>query len=234
VECAHGRPAHQPLRGAAPGGGLAQLGARQSRSPTRGKSHRAGPRAYCRDVAANAARHAHALLWRRNRSATGRNLSGTCPRSVREERAGPWPRPRRQSVFAGFSSVTPWLPLAEDFAGNNVAGQRANPASLFNLYRRLTALRRLRPALSQGAYRPLEARDNILAYIREPDGDRVLVALNFGGRQAALTIPSSGTVLLSSNEDRDGQEAAHSLVLRPHEGVIVALGPERPGPAGAN
>jgi alpha-glucosidase len=137
-------------------------------------------------------------------------------------------------AFAGFSSATPWLPLADDFAGSNVAGQRADPASLFNLYRRLIALRRLRPALNRGAYRPLEVAGDVLAYIRDADGDRLLVALNFGGGQAPLTIPSPGTVLLSSNGDRDGQEAVHSLVLRPREGVIVALGPERPRPIGAN
>ncbi len=129
-------------------------------------------------------------------------------------------------AFAGFSSATPWLPLAEDFAVNNVACQRANSASLFNLYRRLIALRRSRLALSRGAYRPLEAIGDILAYIRETDGDRVLVGLNFGDGQAALTVPSPGTVLLSSNADREGQVAVHSLALRPHEGVIVALSPE--------
>jgi hypothetical protein len=62
----------------------------------------------------------------------------------------------------------------------------------------------------------------------------VPVALNFGGMPAALTIPSPGTVLLSSSGGRDGQLAVHSLALEPQEGAIVALGPERPGPAGAN
>ena len=54
------------------------------------------------------------------------------------------------SAFAGFSTVAPWLPLAGDFAGGNVAAERADPASLFNLYRRLIALRRVRPALTRG------------------------------------------------------------------------------------
>ena len=128
------------------------------------------------------------------------------------------------SAFAGFSEVAPWLPLADDFAGNNVACQRADPASLFNLYRRLIALRRVRPALRRGAYRPLEADGDVLAYIRETEGDRLLVALNFGSGQAALTIPSSGTVLLSSNAGRDGESVRYSLALQADEGVIVALG----------
>jgi alpha-glucosidase len=83
---------------------------------------------------------------------------------------------------AGFSSVQPWLPLAEDAATCNVATQRSDFASLYNLYRRLIAFRRKSPALTGGSYRPLVAADDVLAYIREADGEQVLVALNFGGR----------------------------------------------------
>ena len=137
-------------------------------------------------------------------------------------------------AFAGFSEVSPWLPLAEDFAGNNVACLRADPASQFKLYRHLIALRRVRPALRRGAYRPLEADGDVLAYIRETEDDRLLVALNFGSGQVALTIPSSGTVLLSSNAGRAGESLRYSLALQADEGVIVTLGAKRFEPAAAN
>ena len=127
------------------------------------------------------------------------------------------------SAFAGFSTAEPWLPLAEDFAANNVARQRAEPGSLLNLYKRLIALRRAGPALSQGAYRPLEADGDVLAYMREEAGERVLVALNFGAEGVALALPCPGTVLLSSDVGRDGENMAFSSTLRAHEGVIVAL-----------
>ena len=132
------------------------------------------------------------------------------------------------SAFAGFSTVAPWLPLAEDFARNNVAGQRADPASLLNLYRRLIALRGVRPALTRGAYRPITTAGDVLAFVRETDGDRVLVALNFGPGPAVVALPSAasaGTVLVSSGADRDGENVRLSVALRAHEGSIVALGP---------
>ena len=132
------------------------------------------------------------------------------------------------SAFTGFSTVAPWLPQAEDFAGNNVAGQRADPASLLNLYRRLIALRRVRLALTRGAYRPITTAGDVLAFVRETDGDRVLVALNFGPGPAVVTLPSAasvGTVLVSSGADRDGENVRLSVALRAHEGSIVALGP---------
>jgi alpha-glucosidase len=127
------------------------------------------------------------------------------------------------SAFAGFSTAEPWLPLAEDFAANNVARQRVEPGSLLNLYKRLIALRRAGPALSQGAYRPLQADGDVLAYMREEAGERILVALNFGAEEVTLALPCPGTVLLSSDVGRDGKNMAFSSTLRAHEGVIVAL-----------
>ena len=132
------------------------------------------------------------------------------------------------SAFAGFSTVAPWLPLAADFAGSNVASQRAEASSLFNLYRRLIAVRRVRPALTRGAYRSVTTAGDILAFVRETDGDRVLVALNFGAGPAAVALPSvasAGTVLVASGADRDGENVGLSFALRGHEGAIVALGP---------
>ena len=127
------------------------------------------------------------------------------------------------SRFAGFSTAEPWLPLAENFATTNVASQRADRGSLFNLYKRLIALRRTRPALNRGAYRPQQAENDVLAFVREEAGDRVLVALNFGTEEAALALPCPGTVLLSSDAGREGEEVRHSLALRPHHGAVVAL-----------
>ena len=68
------------------------------------------------------------------------------------------------SAHAGFSAVEPWLPLADDFAGTNAAAERADPGSLLNLYRRLLAVRRTRPALTQGAYRSIAAAGEVLTY----------------------------------------------------------------------
>ena len=61
--------------------------------------------------------------------------------------------------------------------------------------------------------------------MREEAGERVLVALNFAAEEATLVLPSPGTVLLSSEAGRDGEEVRHSLALRPHDGAIVALRP---------
>ena len=118
-----------------------------------------------------------------------------------------------------FRPSNPGCRWPEDFAGSNVAVERADPASLFNLYRRLIALRRARPALTRGAYRPIAAAGDVLAYLREAAGDRVLVALNFGRGPAAVALPGgSGTILLSSAGERDGEILGGSFTCGPMRG----------------
>jgi alpha-glucosidase len=83
---------------------------------------------------------------------------------------------------ADFSQTEPWLPLAKDFRQKNVADQRREPSSLYNLYRALIALRRSRRALTSGSYRPILTSKDLLLFARECEDDRVLVALNLGRR----------------------------------------------------
>jgi alpha-glucosidase len=125
---------------------------------------------------------------------------------------------------AGFTTGEPWLPLAEDFRGENVENQRADPASILNLHRRLIALRRSRPALTTGAYRPLSAQSDLLLYRREHADDQVTVALNLGLEPTSVLLESiapEDRVLLSSNADREGEKIAGEIELRGNEGLII-------------
>ena len=129
-------------------------------------------------------------------------------------------------AYAGFSTAAPWLPLAPDFRSRNVENQRADPASLLNLHRRLLTLRRARPALSAGRYVPVAASGDLLLYARELDRDRVLVALNLGAEPVNVrteTVPLHGTLLVSSHGDRDGETVDGALDLRGNEGVVIGL-----------
>jgi alpha-glucosidase len=102
----------------------------------------------------------------------------------------------------GFTTGTPWLP-AVDPGDRNVAGQRADPGSLWSLHRDLIALRRE----LRGDLELVEAGDDgLLAYRR---GDAV-IALNLG--REALAVPA-GEPLLRTRPGGSG--------LRPGEGVVV-------------
>ncbi len=125
----------------------------------------------------------------------------------------------------GFSSGQPWLPLT-DPQRVNVADQQADPSSLLSLYRSLIALRRDRPAVRAGLHRSLfGVGEQVLAWTRELEGDRVLVVANMGTRTERLRLPplgDRGEVLLATGGRRGGVQLA-DLRLEPLEGLVIQL-----------
>ncbi len=125
---------------------------------------------------------------------------------------------------AGFSQAAPWLPITQDAGQRNVAIERADPGSLYNLYRRLIALRRAHPALATGSYRPVMTEGQVLAYIREHGDERFLVALNLGAAPASVAMPDGqGTVALSVLGDRGGERVRGRLNLAGNGGLLIKL-----------
>ena len=135
------------------------------------------------------------------------------------------PMPWDGGPGAGFTSGHPWLPLGDDNRARPAAAQRDDPASMLTLHRRLLRLRRAAPALHAGAYDPVEADGDVLAYLRSaPGAPRYLVALNLGPHPARLTAPGmAGRVARSTHPDRDGTPVDGPLDLRGDEGVVVEL-----------
>jgi alpha-glucosidase len=128
---------------------------------------------------------------------------------------------------AGFTTGKPWLPLADDYALRNVAAQDDDPHSMLSLVRRLLELRRGSPALSRGAYAPVETHDrHVYAYLRSHGDERMLVALNFGAEECTLDLSTagrSGVLSACTYMDREGAVGLAALDLRPQEGLLIAL-----------
>ena len=130
------------------------------------------------------------------------------------------------SIYAGFTVGEPWLPISDDYAVVNVRAEGDDPSSFLALYRRLLKLRRSHPAISIGEYEPLAASGDLLAYVRHTPDERILIALNLGGKPCALFLGSPGMVgrtLVSTYLDRQDEVATTNLGLRANEGLIVAL-----------
>jgi alpha-glucosidase len=121
--------------------------------------------------------------------------------------------------YAGFSTVTPWLPIADDFRTENVARQQDDARSVLSLYRRLIELRRGSPALSVGSFRQIYVDDDLLVYARDSAGEQLVVALNMSHAERALPEEVEGGlhVILSTSLD-----AGTPGRLRPDEGVILS------------
>ncbi len=128
---------------------------------------------------------------------------------------------------AGFTAGLPWLPVASDAHTRNVETQLTSDASMLSFTRRLIALRRAERALSTGDYRTLNATGNLLAYLREGDGRRFLVALNLGGERETLVPPKrmnfSGEVVEGTLPRRRHKVISGPTVLEANEGLIALL-----------
>jgi alpha-glucosidase len=130
------------------------------------------------------------------------------------------------SPTGGFSSGTPWLPLV-DPSSRNVIDQVADPGSLLSLYRRLIALRGTSAALARGTHRSIfGVAPDVLAWLREADGERILVLLNVGDRERECDLrrldARGGEVVVATGE-RSGTVAFTGLTIEPLEGIAVRL-----------
>ncbi len=129
------------------------------------------------------------------------------------------------SPYSGFSAVEPWLPVSADYAVRNVAMQLQDPSSMLNFYRQMFHLRRGSSALVSGSYRPLNVTGNCFVYLRECDGERVLIALNFDGETCTIAtgLSGQGQIQLSTHLDRAGELSLGQFELRPYEGLVINL-----------
>ena len=130
---------------------------------------------------------------------------------------------------AGFTTphAVPWLPVDGSYPNINVEVQDVDPRSHLSLFRRLIELRREHPALHLGSQKVMNGdREELLVFLREHNGDRVLVILNFGSSVLAvdsMEVGEKARVLCSTLMDRSGDVDISSLELRSHEGLLLAL-----------
>ena len=189
--------------------------------------------AHRRHAAADITRNADPLLRRRDRNARRFRSRRDRVRDPFEKRVpgigvgrdgARTPMQWDAGDFAGFSTVEPWLPISDNFASENVETERGDLSSILDLYRRLIAARRQRPALSAGSYRRIPAEPDLLFYLRQDGQESILVALNFSSRTISLPLLPAvaiGRVLVSSFGDREGEPVSDRIVLHADEGLVI-------------
>ncbi len=116
---------------------------------------------------------------------------------------------------AGFSSANrTWLKLDPAHVDHAIAAQLPNPASLVSYTRRLLTARRGSKALTQGASIVLDTPPQIVAFVREAGGKRVLCAFNLGDEAADWSPPAPFA---------KGLVIADTSALEPARGVPATL-----------
>ena len=125
----------------------------------------------------------------------------------------------------GFSDERPWLPVAESHVARAANRQAGDPQSILAHYRRLIAFRNAHPALRNGAIDLLDAPGDVLAFIREGHGERLLCLFNLGSGEAVFSIPKGLTAAPLTGHDFAGalQDAGRAVRLAPGDAFFGAV-----------
>lgn len=123
----------------------------------------------------------------------------------------------------GFTSGTPWLPVNENTKTINVVAQQEDPSSILNHFRAMTALRTSNPVLIYGDYELLDTEDQIYAYLRSYEGQKVLVVLNYSKEDSTLDLSNYKWSDILINNYEDLETADGKAVLKPYLAVILKL-----------
>lgn len=127
---------------------------------------------------------------------------------------------------AGFTSGTPWIPVAKNYQEINAEQALKDENSVFYHYQKLNRLRKEYDIIVDGDYQLIvEDHRDIFAYVRNGEGEKLLVVNNFYSHEAEFTLPDevdvegwSSDVLLSNYEDTANEYK--NITLRPYESVV--------------
>lgn len=124
-------------------------------------------------------------------------------------------------LYAGFSTVTPWISTINNYKEINVEKALQDQNSVFYHYQKLIALRKKYTCISEGKIIPLlEKHPSIFAYKRIYKDEEILVYNNFYDVETKVDIDRAGNyeVLLSNY---DTTEIYPQIKLRPYESIVL-------------
>ena len=99
----------------------------------------------------------------------------------------------RDGRAGGFSTGKPWLPVPPAHLKRAVDAQETDAGSILNHYRAMLAMRKESPALASGDIAFIGQREEeVLAFVREGEGERVFCAFNLGAQEEIVEMPGGG------------------------------------------
>lgn len=129
------------------------------------------------------------------------------------------------SENAGFTTGKPWLSINENYKEINAKKSLEDKNSVFYHYKKLIEIRKSNETIIYGDYKLLcEDDKNIFAYIRELNGDKILVVCNFYEKEVEFKYDEefkNAEILLSNYNDSN--LAIDKLKLRPYEAIMYRV-----------
>ncbi len=124
---------------------------------------------------------------------------------------------------AGFTSGTPWL-RPTDFEDINVEAEQSH-GKILPYYKELIRLRKEHPVIARGSYAPwAEDHSQVYAFIREYEGNKLMVLNNFYGETTTVDVPQefvNGEVLISNYESHSPD--TNTIELAPYQSMAILV-----------
>ena len=118
---------------------------------------------------------------------------------------------------AGFTTGSPWFYVNQNYSQINVAQQEADPDSILNFYKKAIDLRKSLPVVKEGTYRELlKLHPGIYCYVREMEGQRLLVVCSFAKRNVHFRLPRGFDPKTATLVLQNCSHPAHNF-LQPYE-----------------
>ena len=133
-----------------------------------------------------------------------------------------------QAADIGFGNgkTKAWLPYTETYRPLAADVQDTDPQSHLNYYRQLLQWRRTQPELIHGEQTLLPVHPQIMAFVREHAGQRVLCTFNFSDQAATLPLTADmrPAQVLALPGLSGGSVGDQTLTFEPFGGLLVQLG----------
>ena len=124
---------------------------------------------------------------------------------------------------AGFTEGTPWIRVNSNYKEINAKQQLSDPNSIFRYYQKLIRLRKEKPVIVYGVFEALyRDHDQIFAYTRTLEGEKLLTVCNFSEHVAKMEIPEEfqkNAECLITNLGR--KDFGKKVVLKPYEAFVL-------------
>ena len=124
---------------------------------------------------------------------------------------------------AGFTAGTPWMRVNPNYRTINVEAEQADPNSVYAFYKELIQLYKdpaYHGTFTFGKLVPFaREQKNLIAYERQGDGQKLLIAVNFQKEPQTVTLSMDGTVVLNNLETVEHQE--NQITLQGYQAIVM-------------
>lgn len=121
---------------------------------------------------------------------------------------------------AGFSKVSPWINVTDNYKSINVENEKDDKDSILSFYKKLITIRKENTVISAGNISFIDTNENIIAYKRSLGERKILVFCNMSNKDESLDIDLDGFKKLIGNYS-ELNYVDKNLRLSPYEFVAV-------------